>query len=103
MSDQNKTNADDAEIQVVTAVANSEAVDFLESLRPGGPWVLVAIIPDGGTVGITAKTAAEVCAFVEKYNGKHNIYFSVNPTRCPMEKKAAKTDIAAGRVFDCRP
>jgi hypothetical protein len=34
------------------------AVDFLEKLRPDGPWVLTAIIPDGLTDTITARTAA---------------------------------------------
>jgi len=40
----------------------SEPVDFLEQLRPGGPWVLTAITPDGPTKTITARTAAEVDA-----------------------------------------
>ena len=36
-----------------------------------------------------------VRAFVTKYNGTRNLYYSVNPTRKAMTKKAAKTDIAA--------
>ena len=43
------------------------AVDFLEKLRPGGPWTLTAIVPDGETTTITAGTASEVRAFVQKY------------------------------------
>jgi hypothetical protein len=73
----------------------SPAVDFLQQFRLNGPWVLTAIIPDGATETITARTADEVDAFVRKYNGKRNLYYSVNPTWRPMNKKAAKTDIAA--------
>src|SRR5262249_55391172 len=40
-------------------------------------------------------TADQVEAFVRKHNGKSNLYYSVNPTRTPLNKKAAKTDIAA--------
>ena len=73
----------------------SEAFAFLEKLRPGGPWVLTAIVPDGSTETITAPTPDEVDAFVRKHNGKRNLYYSVNPTRTAMSKKTAKTDIAA--------
>ena len=73
----------------------SEAISFLEQLRPNGPWVLTAITPDGPTQTITAHTAAEIDLFVREHNGKRNIYYSVNPTRTPMSRKAAKTDIAA--------
>ncbi|HEY5131756.1 MAG TPA: phage/plasmid primase, P4 family [Bradyrhizobium sp.] len=71
------------------------AVDFLEWLRPGGPWVLTAIIPDGKTVTITARNADEVRRFVRANDGKKNIYYSVNPTRTAMTRKASKVDIAA--------
>ena len=70
-------------------------VDFFEKLRPGGPWVLTAIVPDGATITVTAKTAYEVRNFVHAHNGKHNLYYSVNPTRRATTKKAAKTNIAA--------
>jgi predicted P-loop ATPase len=73
------------------------AAKFLEKLRPGGPWILIAILPDGQTtpIVITARTADEVGAFIRKHNGKANLYYSVNPTRKAMNKKAEKTDIAA--------
>jgi hypothetical protein len=71
------------------------AVDFLEKLRPGGPWVLTAIVPDGGTTTMTAKNAEDVKAFVRQHDGKRNLYYSVNPTRTALSKKAAKIDIAA--------
>ena len=71
------------------------AIEFLEKQRPGGPWPLTAIIPDGPTETITATNADEVDAFVRANNGKKNIYYSVNPTRTAMTRKAAKTDIAS--------
>jgi hypothetical protein len=71
------------------------SVEFLQQLRPEGPWVLTAIIPDGSTTTITARNADEVDDFVRKHDGKRNLYYSVNPTRSAMTKKAAKTDIAA--------
>ena len=73
----------------------SEAISFLEQLRPGGPWVLTAITPDGPTHTETVRTAAEVESFISEHNGKRNLHYSVNPTKTPMSKKAAKKDIAA--------
>lgn len=84
-----------ANTEVVDAQTDTTAIEFLEALRPDGPWALTAIIPDGPTETITATTAGEVSAFVRKNNGKKNIYFSVNPTRTTMTSKAAKADIAA--------
>jgi hypothetical protein len=72
-----------------------ESVDFLEELRPGGPWVLTAIVPDGRTETITARTANEAQGFVRTHNGQRNLYYSVNPTRKVMTKKAAKVDIGS--------
>jgi putative DNA primase/helicase len=79
-----------------STLEQTESVRFLDKLRPGGPWLLSAIDPDNGS--ILTKTmhnleAAE--AFVRKWNGKRNLYYSVNPTRTELNKKAAKVDIAA--------
>jgi hypothetical protein len=71
------------------------AYEFLERLRPGGPWLLTAIIPDGVTKTITAHRADEVDAFVRAYDGERNLYYSLNPTWRAMSKKAEKGDIAA--------
>jgi Mesyanzhinovviridae DNA primase len=72
-----------------------EAISFLEQLRPGGPWVPTAITPDGPTETNTVRTAAEIESFIGEHDGKRNIYYSVNPTKYAMSKKAKKTDIAA--------
>ena len=75
----------------------SESNRFLEQLRPSGPWVLTAILPDGGasTITVTTHTAAEVDAFLHEHNGKWNLYYSTNPTKTAITKKASKADIAA--------
>jgi hypothetical protein len=71
------------------------AVEFLQHLRPGSPWVLTAIVPDGDTDTVTVETAEAVEAFVNENNGKRNLYYTVNRLRRAMNKKAAKVDIAA--------
>ena len=91
-SQQQHTQSGDGKQQ---SSAADVAINFLEQLRPGGPWVLTAITPDGPTITITAHSASEVDLFVCEHNGKRNQYYSVNPTRMPMSKKAAKKDIAA--------
>ncbi len=70
--------------------------DFLNKFRPGGPWLLVAIHPDkkGSPDGVTFTDAAKAEAWALAQNKTHNIYFSINPTRKPLNKKAEKTDIA---------
>jgi predicted P-loop ATPase len=70
------------------------ALSFLEQLRPGGPWVLTAIIPDGLTETITARSPHDARRFVRKNDGKKNLYYSVNPTRTTRITKASKLDIA---------
>ena len=72
-----------------------EAIYFLELLRPGGPWVLTAIIPDGHTETITATSHEDVILFVEANNGRRNCYYSVNPIRTALTSKAKKIDIKA--------
>ena len=76
-------------------MSESEAANFLQSIRPNEPWVLVAITLDGPTETITARSPAEVDAFVSANNGKRNLYYQVNPTKTAMTKKPAKADIAA--------
>jgi predicted P-loop ATPase len=73
----------------------SQTVKFLQALRPSGPWCLVGIIPDGPTTTVTAHTADEIDEFVRQHNGKRNIYYSPNPLRSNIKKKASKTDVAA--------
>jgi uncharacterized protein (DUF927 family) len=89
-------------------IADDQSVDgaaaFLVRLRPP-PWVLTAIRPDGPITTFTAHAEAQARAFTARYNGKHNLYYSPNPTRTPVRKKAEKTDIAAAEYLyaDCDP
>jgi hypothetical protein len=77
------------------------AIEFLDRLRPGGPRVLTAIVPDGGapTVTITALNADAVRAFVREYDGQRNLYYSANPTTRALTSKASKNDIAAAEYL----
>ena len=70
------------------------AVDFLERLRPGGPWVLTAIpVERGNTKTRTFDSAKEMTRWIEDESVDRNIYFHINPTVGPMRKKAACADI----------
>ncbi len=73
------------------------AWEFLTKFRPGGPCVLTAIEPDGNgpTLTVTALGPAEVRDFLREHDGVRNLYFSVNPTKRDMRRKASKADIAA--------
>jgi hypothetical protein len=75
--------------------APSSASGFLQKLRPGGPWMPVAIVPGRTPTAITAHTADQVEAYVREHDGNANLYYGLNPTRTTINKKAKKTDIAA--------
>lgn len=74
---------------------SSPAIEFLELLRPGGPWTLSACTPD--------RDKMETCSFsdpvqaqkwIDVYNGERNLYYSVNPGKdANARKKLSKTDI----------
>lgn len=68
---------------------------FLERLRPGGPWVLTSIVPDGKTRTQTFDTAHDGASWAQAENKKANVYLHVNPTIGPVSKKATKEQIAA--------
>ncbi len=71
-----------------------DSVEFLEQLRPGGPWVLTAIIPDGAVTTVTANTTQEARTFLNTHNNKRNLYFALNPVRRHMTSKASKVDVS---------
>src|SRR5262249_2724049 len=100
MSDDSNTTPNAGRTQANNTA--DDAIRFLEHLRPNGPWILTTFAPDKSnsdksvpTGTITARTAADVEAFVKKYNGNRNLYYTVNPTKKAMNKKPAKSDIAA--------
>lgn len=73
------------------------AVDFLTGFwKPGGPWALTAIDPDKKQIETHswAKGAEdEMRAWISKFNGTRNLYFTVNPIRREISKKASRGDI----------
>jgi hypothetical protein len=78
---------------------NQVAINYLEQLRSGGPWQVLAFDPskDYGDdpVGVITTSDADVARnFIGKHNGQNNLYYSLNPLRRPMTKKAKKIDIA---------
>lgn len=75
----------------------SPPLDFLKQFRPNGPWTLTAIPVEGGklnTVTFSADMAEKIEAWLASNGEGHNIYFSVNPTREAVNKKASREDIA---------
>ena len=70
-----------------------EAVEVLQMLRPGGPWNLVAMEPDGKPIGKYCTSDVEARAFVNEHAGSRNIYYGINPWR-GMSTKAKKDDVA---------
>lgn len=78
------------------------ALEFLRKWRPGGPWTVVAFNPEGNnqTAGITFRESDVHLGreFIDKWNGKWNLYFHMNALMRDLNKKAAKTDI---RSLDC--
>ena len=73
------------------------AVAFLRQWAPQGPWLLSAIEPD--TRHIITRTfhpdhEADATAFINCFQGKRNVYFSVNQPSHDLRIKAKKSDIA---------
>lgn len=80
-------------------VDNKAALEFLEWLRQGGPWVLTAIPPGDGPI-ITETFAGDEARrnafnWIAAHNGKQNLYFMVNPARGLLRSKAKKEDVEA--------
>ena len=72
-----------------------DSLTFLKAFHPGGPWILTAIWVDRKKIETkTFKQPATVKKWLDKYNGKVNIYFSVNVPDKALSKKAARRDIA---------
>lgn len=76
---------------------SKDAIEFVKSYSPGYAIVLTAIIPDAGTVTETflPKEIDKCEKWINKYQGKRNIHFTVNPANKPLTSKAKKVDIGA--------
>lgn len=73
------------------------AVEFLQALRPDGPWALTSIVPDGKTTTATfdGKSVADMVLWLDQRQGIENLYYTVNPVLRAIKSKAKKTDISA--------
>jgi len=67
---------------------------FLSWAHPEGPWVLTAIPIEGGRTNTeTFFDLSAASGWIAKYNVDHNVYWTVNRVRSPMDKKPKKEDI----------
>src|SRR4051794_24435332 len=73
------------------------AAAFLELLRPGGPWVLTAITPDGPATTETFFKADAVARWIERENASRNVYVMAAEATGALRKKATKDDVARTR------
>jgi putative DNA primase/helicase len=83
-----------------TQALGTNAIKFLQLLRPDGPWVLTAIIPDGGTCTATFTDPEAARKFIaHQVKQEKNLYYTINPCRTVMEVKPKKSDIAAAEYL----
>jgi len=71
-------------------------VEFLKAFHPEGPWVLTAINVDRKgieTVTFGPDTEDAAANWIDGYNGKRNLYFSVNVPVGNVTKKTKTSDI----------
>lgn len=104
MNDTVKGNHTAAESDVAvenaeTATLANSPIDFLQAFHPDGPWCLTVLDPEQKAGAVTAtfspQRVEQAAAFIDAWNGKRNLYFSVNMLREAMSKKAKATDITA--------
>ena len=84
------------------------AVAFLERFSPEYSVALTAISTEGQIDGETFRAdriRTDAKDFIQQWNGKRNLYFSVNPVRKEVSPKASKKDIhsLAWLHVDCDP
>ena len=73
------------------------AVRFLQRFAPSGPWLLTAIDPSKkkppSTQSFGPGDARSMTAWINAWQGKRNLYFSVNRPRADLHDRAKKIDI----------
>lgn len=75
---------------------NQAAIDFLLRVYPEGPWLLTAIQTDRKAISTETffpATVKDLEAWLGRFNGVRNIYWSVNPPMQALNKKAEREDI----------
>ncbi len=81
---------------------SAQAVAFLTHLHPNIPIQIVAMAPDGRPSARTFEPDQldQMRAHIEKKQGTHNIYFSVNQLRSSAaSKKAKKEDVVSSHCL----
>lgn len=58
------------------------AVEFLRALRPGGPWNLTAIVPDGPIYSATFTDPRKTRNWLARYVDHANLHFTAIPRMC---------------------
>lgn len=79
-----------------------EAMKFLRKWRMDGPWVLTAISSsnDGiATKTFTIESLEEMQAWIENYNGKRNLYFTINEVSGNFDSKPSRLDVVTISVL----
>lgn len=71
------------------------AVSFLEALRPGGPWNLSAIRPDGGITSASFANPQKARAWIAGHADHANLYYGINPAKPGRSGRAKKADTTA--------
>lgn len=80
------------------------AIDFLQKLRPAGPWILTAILPNRGEIKTTTFEATEVKQmekWIAGYQGVRNIYYTLNTVKEKVISKPLKTQIKELYALHC--
>lgn len=80
------------------------AIDFLTKLRPNGPWILTAILPDKGKIftrTFVPDELPEMACWIDSYQGIRNLYYTLNSVRELVEKKPEKSQISELIALHC--
>jgi hypothetical protein len=80
------------------AALTADSIAFLEKLRPGGPWVLTAIVPDGAPTTTTTNNPSEARDFIRAHNGRSNLYYSCYPDPSQFGQKGSKGGRCRDRI-----
>lgn len=76
-----------------------QAINFLQQISPDEDWVLTAIEPDTGVIETRTLNPAQARVFIDQYQNKRNLYYSVNSVIGKLNKKSTKEDIRAVRYL----
>jgi hypothetical protein len=71
----------------------TNAINFLRQLRPSGPWLITAIVPDGEAWTRTFHDLEQARRFIAARNrAGENVYYTINCVRGEPQSKPKKAD-----------